>query len=108
MPACGRGWCSPADPARRFDSPLHAGRSAQDLDAPRQTIAFVTHGIEESPLLADLVVVMTCAPGSVNEIIPVALPRRRDETSPGSSAALRAIPQRVREEQRRREQTEQT
>jgi hypothetical protein len=38
----------------------------------KQTIAFVTHGIEESLLLADRVVVMTYRPGTVKKIIPVA------------------------------------
>ena len=74
----------------------------------KQTIAFVTHGIEESLLLADRVVVMTYRPGTVKKIIPVALPRPRDETTPEFSAALRAITQMVREEQRRHEQAEQT
>ena len=74
----------------------------------KQTIAFVTHGIEESLLLADRVVVMTYRPGTVKKIISVALPRPRDETSPEFSAALRAITQMVREEQRRHERAEQT
>jgi NitT/TauT family transport system ATP-binding protein len=74
----------------------------------KQTIAFVTHGIEESLLLADRVVVMTYRPGTVKKIIPVALPRPRDETTPEFSGALRAITQMVREEQRRHERAEQT
>jgi NitT/TauT family transport system ATP-binding protein len=74
----------------------------------KQTIVFVTHGIEESLLLADRVVVMTYRPGTVKEIVPVTLPRPRDEASPVFSAALRAITQMVREEQRRHERDEQT
>jgi NitT/TauT family transport system ATP-binding protein len=73
----------------------------------KQTIVFVTHGIEESLLLADRVVVMTYRPGTVKEIVPVTMPRPRDEASPGFSAALRAITQMVREEQRRHERDEQ-
>jgi NitT/TauT family transport system ATP-binding protein len=74
----------------------------------QQTIVFVTHGIEESLILADRVVVMTYRPGTVKKIIPVTLPRPRDETTPGFSTALRAITQLVREEQRRHEKAEQT
>jgi NitT/TauT family transport system ATP-binding protein len=74
----------------------------------QQTIVFVTHGIEESLVLADRVVVMTYRPGTVKEIVPVALPRPRDEATPEFSTALRAITQLVREEQRRHERDEQT
>src|SRR5258705_11163761 len=74
----------------------------------QQTIVFVTHGIEESLLLADRVVVMTYRPGTVKKIISVALPRPRDETTPEFSAALRPITPMVREEQRRHERAEQT
>ena len=74
----------------------------------KQTIVFVTHGIEESLLLADRVVVMTYRPGTVKEIVQVTLPRPRDEASPAFSAALRAVTQMVREEQRRHERDEQT
>jgi NitT/TauT family transport system ATP-binding protein len=49
----------------------------------RKTIVFVTHGIEESVLLADRVVVMTYRPGTVKRVVPIALPRPRD---PGSEA----------------------
>jgi len=74
----------------------------------QQTIVFVTHGIEESLVLADRVVVMTYRPGSVKKIVTVALPRPRDEATPEFSTALRAITQLVREEQRRHERDEQT
>ncbi|MGC8658330.1 MAG: ABC transporter ATP-binding protein [Desulfomonilaceae bacterium] len=47
----------------------------------RKTIIFVTHGIQESIYLADRVVVMTYRPGSIKEIVPVSLPRPRDENS---------------------------
>jgi NitT/TauT family transport system ATP-binding protein len=74
----------------------------------QQTIVFVTHGIEESLVLADRVVVMTYRPGTVKKIVTVALPRPRDEATPEFSTALRAITELVREEQRRHERDEQT
>src|SRR5437667_4188069 len=43
------------------------------------TILFVTHDIDESVYLADRVVVLTHAPTEVKEIVPVDLPRPRDQ-----------------------------
>jgi NitT/TauT family transport system ATP-binding protein len=45
------------------------------------TILFVTHDIDESVYLADRVVVLTHSPTEVKEIIPVDLPRPRDQIS---------------------------
>ena len=69
---------------------------------------FVTHGIEESLLLAERVVVMTYRPGTVKKIVPVTLGRPRDEATSEFSTALRAVTELVREEQRRHERDEQT
>src|SRR3989442_101380 len=73
----------------------------------KQTIVFVTHGIEESLLLADRVVVMTYRPGTVKKIVPVALPRPRDEATPGIADCLRSVTRLVREEQLRHERDQQ-
>ncbi len=43
------------------------------------TIVFVTHDIDESVYLSDRVVVLTHAPTEVKEIVPVELPRPRDQ-----------------------------
>jgi NitT/TauT family transport system ATP-binding protein len=43
------------------------------------TILFVTHDIDESVYLADRVVVLTHSPTEVKEIVPVTLPRPRDQ-----------------------------
>jgi NitT/TauT family transport system ATP-binding protein len=43
------------------------------------TVLFVTHDIDESVYLPDRVVVLTHAPTEVKEIIPVDLPRPRDQ-----------------------------
>ncbi len=41
-----------------------------------QTVVFVTHSVEEAALLADRVVVMSSAPGRVQEEFPVTLPHQ--------------------------------
>jgi NitT/TauT family transport system ATP-binding protein len=43
------------------------------------TILFVTHDIDESVYLSDRIVVLTHAPTEVKEVIPVDLPRPRDQ-----------------------------
>ena len=48
-------------------------------DEYKITILFVTHDIDESVYLADRVVVLTHSPTKVKEIVPVQLPRPRDQ-----------------------------
>ena len=48
----------------------------------KTTILFITHGIDESVLLADRVVGMTARPGRIKTIIPIPLDRPRDENTP--------------------------
>jgi NitT/TauT family transport system ATP-binding protein len=67
----------------------------------KKTIVFVTHGIEESIYLADRVVAMTYRPGTVKKILPIALPRPRDPSSPEFNALKKEITQLVMEEQAR-------
>jgi NitT/TauT family transport system ATP-binding protein len=43
----------------------------------QKTILFVTHSIPEAVLLADRVIVITSRPGTINRIVPIALPRPR-------------------------------
>jgi len=43
----------------------------------KKTIVFITHSIEEAIFLSDRIAVMSCNPGTVKEIIDVAIPRPR-------------------------------
>ncbi|BDG10318.1 ABC transporter ATP-binding protein [Anaeromyxobacter paludicola] len=72
----------------------------------RKTVVFVTHGIEESIYLADRVVVMTYRPGTVKQIVPIALPRPRDPASPEFNELKKSIAQLVMEEQLRHQEAE--
>ncbi|MBE0476568.1 MAG: ABC transporter ATP-binding protein [Coriobacteriia bacterium] len=47
------------------------------------TIVLVTHDVDEAVYLADRVVLLTPAPGRVQEVVPVALPRPRERDSEG-------------------------
>jgi len=46
-------------------------------------VLFVTHDVEEAVILSDRIVVMRAAPGRIERIITVDLPRPRARTSPG-------------------------
>jgi ABC-type nitrate/sulfonate/bicarbonate transport system, ATPase component len=50
-----------------------------------KTVIFVTHSIEEAVFLSDRVAVMTKNPGTIREIIPITLPRPRNEASKSSA-----------------------
>ncbi len=45
----------------------------------KKTIIFVTHGIDEAIYLADRILVLTCAPSQIKEIIKIDLPRPRNK-----------------------------
>lgn len=46
-------------------------------EADRKTIVYVTHNLEEAVLLCDRIAVMTSRPGSVKEVMKIAVPRPR-------------------------------
>lgn len=47
------------------------------LEGEKKTMIFVTHSIDEAILLGDRIVVMSCRPGRIREILPVDIPRPR-------------------------------
>lgn len=47
----------------------------------QKTVLFVTHSIDEALVLSDRIIVMSTNPGTISQIIDVALPRPRDHVS---------------------------
>jgi NitT/TauT family transport system ATP-binding protein len=72
------------EPFASVDAQTRADLEDLVLEVHRQfgiTVVFVTHDIDESVYLADRIVVLTHRPTSVKEIIPVDLPRPRDQVA---------------------------
>jgi NitT/TauT family transport system ATP-binding protein len=57
----------------------------------RKTMLLVTHSIDEAILLADTVVVLSRHPGRIKRVVPVDLPRPRDEDDPAYVALRREL-----------------
>jgi ABC-type nitrate/sulfonate/bicarbonate transport system ATPase subunit len=49
----------------------------------RKTILFVTHDIDEAVQLADRIVVLSPRPSTIRDVVPIDLPRIRDQNSAG-------------------------
>jgi NitT/TauT family transport system ATP-binding protein len=64
----------------------------------RKTVVFVTHSISEAVFLADRIVVMATQPGSIKQIIDVALPHPRDRSDREFVGLERRIKELVRAE----------
>jgi len=64
----------------------------------RKTVVFVTHSISEAVFLADRIVVMATQPGSIKQIVDVALRRPRDRLDQEFVVLERRIKELVREE----------
>jgi NitT/TauT family transport system ATP-binding protein len=52
----------------------------------QQTVLFITHSIPESVFLGDRVIVMSSRPGTINDIVPIDLPRPRSTAMMASAA----------------------
>lgn len=59
--------------------------------AHRTTMILVTHDIDEAIFLADRIVIMSPRPGTIKRIVPIALPRPRDRTSPALTGLRKNI-----------------
>lgn len=55
-------------------------------EASGASVVFVTHQIEEAVALADRIVVFTARPGRIKAVVPVDLPRPRDQRGPAFNA----------------------
>jgi ABC-type nitrate/sulfonate/bicarbonate transport system ATPase subunit len=82
------------EPFSRLDAQTRASMHAELLrihEMKHMTIVFVTHDVEESVVLADRVAVMSPRPGTVREVVRIALPRPRDATDPAVTAYIQRL-----------------
>jgi NitT/TauT family transport system ATP-binding protein len=62
------------------------------------TIVLVTHNINEAVFLADRVLIMTAAPGSVKKLVRVPFPHPRDKSSPDLASFTALLHRQIKEE----------
>jgi NitT/TauT family transport system ATP-binding protein len=78
----------------------HGRRLLRVWEQNQKTVLFVTHSITEAVVLSDTVYVMSGAPGTIQAVVPVDLPRPREE-GVASTAAFHQLEDRLRSELRR-------
>lgn len=82
------------EPFANLDA-LTRGLLRQELlnlwEREKKTVIFVTHDLEEAVLLSDRVAVMTAAPGKINEVVEVNLPRPRNIMTQGHPSFARVV-----------------
>jgi NitT/TauT family transport system ATP-binding protein len=57
----------------------------------RMTVVFVTHDVEEAVVLADQVAVISPRPGTIREVVEIALARPRDPTRPEVTSYIQQL-----------------
>jgi NitT/TauT family transport system ATP-binding protein len=87
------GALDPVNRARLQDLLLRVWEGA----APRRTILFVTHDIDEALYLGDRVVILGSSPGRIIGDLPVESPRPRDRAALVESAGFRSTRERIAE-----------
>ena len=86
------------EPFASVDAHTRTTLHAELLDVWRETdktVLFVTHDVEEAVTLADRVVVLSAAPGTVLDVVDVDLERPRDRTDAAVVAAHEALRERI-------------
>jgi ABC-type nitrate/sulfonate/bicarbonate transport system ATPase subunit len=82
------------EPFSRLDAQTRSLMHAELLRIHRMkhmTVVFVTHDVEESVVLADRVAVMSPRPGTVREVVDIALARPRDPIDPEVTAYIQRL-----------------
>jgi NitT/TauT family transport system ATP-binding protein len=82
------------EPFSRLDAQTRESMHQELLrvhELKQMTVVFVTHDVAEAVLLADQVAVMSPRPGTIREVIDIALPRPRDITQPEATSYMQRL-----------------
>ena len=82
------------EPFSRLDAQTRTLMHAELLrihQLKRMTVVFVTHDVAEAVLLADQVAVMSPRPGTIREVVEIALERPRDTTQPEVTSYIQRL-----------------
>ena len=82
------------EPFSRLDAQTRESMHEELLrvhELKQMTVVFVTHDVAEAVLLADQVAVMSPRPGTIREMIDIALPRPRDITRPDATSYMQRL-----------------
>ena len=82
------------EPFSRLDAQTRTLMHAELLrihQIKRMTVVFVTHDVAEAVVLADRVAVMSPRPGTIREVVEIALTRPRDVTQPEVTSYIQRL-----------------